>query len=361
MKVLFLTVDDETRASSRTRVYQFLPYLKDHGIVHKVVAWNGKAIRPKFKGTGNILLKLYDLIMSELVNYFVMTFKIAWALLTIKTYDVVFVQKITLFRLLYLLRALKIKYVYDIDDAIYTLHSAELAKTKGNPRVKAAIEFMKSAKHMIVELPSTEEVARQNCRHVTTILGPIDVRRYHPSDISTHNAVTIGWIGSLSNTYYLFEVKEVLERLTKKYPNVEVKLIGTRGFETKEPKIKLVDWSLDTELKELGTFDIGIMPLTDDEWSRGKGSYKLLQYMALGIPSVASPVGINNKIIVEGVNGYLPKNLKDWEDKLSILIEDNSKRIEMGKRSRETAVEKYSLEASVIKYVAAIKQVYDNN
>lgn len=361
MRVLFLTVDDETRASSRTRVYQFLPYLKDHGIDHQVVAWNGKAIRPRFKGTSNISLRIYDFFSTEIINYFVMTAKIIWALLTIKTYDVVFVQKITLYRLLYLLRALKIKYIYDIDDAIYTLHSADLAKPQNNIRVHAAIDFMRSAKHMIVELPSTEEVARQNCKYVTTILGPIDVKRYHPSDKSKHDIVTIGWIGSHGNTFYLFEIKEVLERIVRKYPNSQVKLIGTRGFESKEPKIKLVEWSLDTELNELASFDIGIMPLTDDEWSRGKGSYKLLQYMALGIPSVASPVGVNTKLIKEGINGYLPKNLKDWEEKLGLLIDSAQLRQEMGTKARNMAQEKYSLEASVVKYVAAIKQVYDNN
>ena len=92
MKVLFLTVDDETRASSRTRVYQFLPHLKRYGIEHDIVAWNGKAIRPRFKSSKNILLIAYDLIMSEVINYFVMTAKIIWALLNIKRYDVVFVQ-----------------------------------------------------------------------------------------------------------------------------------------------------------------------------------------------------------------------------------------------------------------------------
>lgn len=359
MKVLFLTVDDETRASSRTRVYQFLPYLKDSGIEHDVVAWNGKAIKPRFPGSNNPLLKLYDLIMSEFINYFIMTAKITWVLIIIKRYDVVFVQKITLYRLLYWLRMLRIKYVYDIDDAIYTMHSAELARKKQGIRVKAAIEFMKSAKHMIVELPSTEEVARDNCDNVTSILGPIDIKRYHPSDRSHHAHVTIGWIGSHGNTYYLFEIKGVLEKLCKKYPNVQVKLIGTKGFSSGEHKIKLVDWSIETEQKELASFDIGIMPLTDDEWSRGKGSYKLLQYMALGIPSIASPVGINKELIKEGINGCLARTGKDWEEKLSSLIEKKQLREEMGRNARDIVAKNYSLEASVPKYIEAITQVYN--
>lgn len=359
MKVLFLTVDDETRASSRTRVYQFLPFLSNYGIEYDIVAWNGKAIRP-FKPAKNVLQVLYNVLFSEIINYFIMTAKISWALINIKRYDVVFVQKITLMRLLYLLRAIKIRYVYDIDDAIYTLHSAELAKSKDVVRVSSVIEFMKSARDMIVELPSTEEVARQNCKNVTTILGPVDTERYRPSDKSSHKKVTVGWIGSLGNTFYLFEIKDVLEKLCLKYPNVEVKLIGTRGFISDIPGIKLVNWSLATELAELGTFDIGIMPLTDDEWSRGKGNYKILQYGALGIPSVASPVGINTKLIKEGVNGYLPGNNREWEEKLSLLIENRTKREEMGAASRRMIEDNYSLKASVPKYVEAIKHAFNS-
>jgi len=358
MKVLFLTVDDETRASSRTRVYQFLPYLKQYGIEHEVVAWNGKAIRP-FKPANTLLKFIYNLVFCEIVNYFIMTAKITWALLRIKSYDVVFVQKITLYRLLYLLRWLKVKYLYDIDDAIYTKHSSELTKIKHGYRINATIAYMKSARHMIVELPSTEEVARQYCENVTVILGPIDIERYHPSDKSQHKHVTIGWIGSHGNTFYLFEIREVLEKLCKKYANVQVKLIGTRGFHSSEHSIKLVEWSLDTELHELSTFDIGIMPLTDDEWSRGKGNYKQLQYMALGIPSVVSPVGVNTTLLVEGVNGYPAKTKQEWEEKLSKLIENKALREEMGKRSRDLVTKNYSLEASVPKFVEAITQTYN--
>lgn len=348
MKVLFLPVDDETRASSRTRVYQFLPYLKKYGIEYDVVAWNGKTFRPR-----NPLLKF---LLGELLNYFVMTARIIRALITIKAYDVVFVQKITLMRLLYWLRLLRVKYVYDIDDAIYTMHSAELARVKQSIRVSAAIEYMKTARHMIVELPSTEAVAKENCKHVTTILGPIDTNRYRPSSKKDRKAVTVGWIGSLSNTYYLFEIKEALENICRKYKNAEVKLIGTRGFASSEPKIKLVEWSLETELDELATFDIGIMPLTDDEWSRGKGSYKLLQYMALGIPSVASPVGINTTLLKDEAAGFLAKTNRDWEDKLSMLIENKKLRDEMGRKARDMAVKYYSLDAAVEKFVSAIKQ-----
>jgi len=360
MRILFLTVDDETRASSRTRVYQFLPHLKEAGIEYDIVPWNGKTKYPIFKDENSPAKKAINLITSEVINYFVMTARISWALFNIKRYDLVFVQKITLRRLLLILRALKVKYIYDIDDAIYTLHSSDLAKSNKATRVNQAIEFMKTARHMIVELPSTEEVARHHCKNVTTILGPIDVNRYRPSREKDPKRVTIGWIGSLGNTFYLFEIKDVLEKICRENKNAEVALIGTRGFETSEPNIKLVKWSLETELYDLKRFDIGIMPLTDDEWSRGKGSYKLLQYMALGIPSVASPVGINTSLIKDGINGYLAKTPDEWESKLSLLINNDNLRKELGARAREMAVNNYSLEASVPKFVAAIRAAYNS-
>lgn len=354
MKVLFLTVDDETRASSRTRVYQFLPYLKNYGITYKVVAWNGKVIKPKHKYSNNIFGKIRDLFLSEILNYFISTFLIIWNLLRIKTFDAVFIQKITLWRLLFWVRLMKVNYVYDIDDAIYTQHSAELAKNN-NETVKATLEFMKTDQ-MIVELPATEEVANKYCKHVTTILGPIDTNRYKPSQVKD-NIITIGWIGSHGNTFYLLEIQKALETVCKKYPNVQVNLIGAKGLKIAEPKIHLINWSLGTELSELSKFDIGIMPLTDDEWSRGKGAYKLLQYMALGIPSVVSPVGANKNVQKEGITGYFASTNDEYVEKLSKLVENEILRLEMGKNARKTVLDNWSLEASVPKFVAAIKEV----
>lgn len=354
MKVLFLTVDDETRASSRTRVYQFLPYLKDYGIQYEVIAWNGKAIKPKYKYSSNIIGKLRDFILCELLNYFVSTFLIIWGLFRIRSFDAVFIQKITLWRLLFFVRLMKIKYVYDIDDAIYTQHSAELAKNN-NKTVKATLEFMKT-EQMIVELPATEEVAKKYCKHVSTILGPVDTNRYRPSQIKDP-LITIGWIGSHGNTYYLLEIQKALETVCKKYPNVQINLIGAKGLKSNETKIHLINWGLDTELHDLSYFDIGIMPLTDDEWSRGKGAYKLLQYMALGIPSVVSPVGVNKNVQKDGVTGYFAMTNDEYIEKLSRLIENEPLRAEMGRNARKAVLENWSLEASVPIFVAAIKGV----
>ena len=108
--------------------------------------------------------------------------------------------------------------------------------------------------------------------------------------------------------------------------------------------IKITDWSIEREKKYLRRIDIGIMPLRDDEWSRGKGGYKLLQYMATGISCVGSPVGVNKEIIEEGNNGFLASDNDEWYKKLEILIKDRNLRQAMGRNARQTAEEKYSVE-----------------
>jgi len=117
------------------------------------------------------------------------------------------------------------------------------------------------------------------------------------------------------------------------------------------------EWGLDAEVGDLQDFDIGIMPLPNDEWSRGEGGYKLLQYMAVGIPCVASPVGINSALIKEGVNGYLANSEDQWYQKLEVLIKNRTLRESMGASGRNIVEERYSLEVSAPKLIEFIEKI----
>jgi len=140
--------------------------------------------------------------------------------------------------------------------------------------------------------------------------------------------------------------------------NLVLKIIGGTynpiGIHTNNIK-----WSLDTELAEMSEFDIGIMPLPDDEWAKGKCGLKALQYMAMGIPCVASPVGVNTEIIQDGVNGFLAKDEKEWIEKLSLLIKNSELRQRLGKAGRKTVEERYSVKVWAPRYVEIIKKVID--
>ena len=167
----------------------------------------------------------------------------------------------------------------------------------------------------------------------------------------------IGWIGSFSTTKYLRIVENPLRLLSLRYSNLVIELIGANDIVFDGVKMRTKRWNLDSEVSNLQNFDIGIMPLPDDNWTRGKGGYKLLQYCAIGIPCVASPVGINKEIVREGINGFLVKDQKDWVERLALLIEDKELRERLGRKAREIAVKEYSFYCATPKLVKIFHEV----
>ncbi|HLU85364.1 MAG TPA: glycosyltransferase family 4 protein, partial [Vicingaceae bacterium] len=119
-------------------------------------------------------------------------------------------------------------------------------------------------------------------------------------------------------------------------------------------KIKFVKWNQKTEIEDLSQIDIGIMPLPDDEWAKGKCGFKGLQYMALEIPTIMSPVGVNAEIIKDGENGFLANTDEEWITKIEWLIESEELRKKLGKAGRQTIIERYSIEANKDKYLALL-------
>jgi glycosyltransferase involved in cell wall biosynthesis len=136
--------------------------------------------------------------------------------------------------------------------------------------------------------------------------------------------------------------------LSAKFPFLTFRLVGAGKLVFPNSiRYKVIPWKLETEIEDICAFDIGIMPLPDDIYSLGKCGFKLLQYMALGIPGVSSPVGVNNKLIKDGVNGFLAHNDEEWEEKLSLLICDQALRKHIGAAARMTVENEYSLEKAL--------------
>ena len=134
----------------------------------------------------------------------------------------------------------------------------------------------------------------------------------------------------------------------------EFKVISNRapGFELRSLVYK--DWKKETEVDDLMTFNLGVMPLADDPWTRGKCGFKALQYMGLGMPAVASPVGVNTAIITQGVDGYLCNTPEEWETTLRKLVTDEKLRVEMGQRARQTVVERYSVLSNTSNFLSLL-------
>ncbi len=142
----------------------------------------------------------------------------------------------------------------------------------------------------------------------------------------------------------------MLHKLETEY-NFEFLVISNEKPQINLKSFKFIKWDKTSEISDLQKIDIGIMPLYDNEWEKGKCGFKGLQYMALEIPAVMSPVGVNTEIIKDGENGFLAKDEQEWFDKLSLLIENSQLREKLGKAGRQTVIEKYSVDANKQKYL----------
>lgn len=357
MKVLFLTSGSKVVASSRVRVFQYLPFFKKEGIRYKVIICTtglydpliGRLRSDSFveRGIKFLLAKF----IGKCDGVFSL-FQIVRVALLARFYDIIFIHRLVIptFILKLIVRVLKKKIVFDFDDAIY-------ATLK--PYKKRRFNRQLPLCDLII---LTNSIARQyvsqfTSRNILKLIGPIHCSRYYPRSKSDNGEVVVGWIGSNSTTKYLLTVMKTLESLVVKNTNVAVEIIGAARTSFESSQIRLKRWSLDTEVNNLQHFDIGIMPLPDDEWSRGKGGYKLLQYMAVGIPCVASPVGVNKELIKDGENGFLATTEEQWYEKLSLLIENPELRKQMGMRGRDIAVKNYSFEVQAPKLISSFKAI----
>jgi glycosyltransferase involved in cell wall biosynthesis len=186
----------------------------------------------------------------------------------------------------------------------------------------------------------------------------VDTHVYRPADPAAAGApVTIGWIGSPSTFGYLSPVLPLIRELCERF-GARFRVVGA-GEEARAeqfPAMDLIPWSEMREVTEVQTMHIGIMPLPDDRWARGKSGYKLIQYMACGLPVVASPVGVNASIVQPGVNGFLVDGLEQWREALEALIASPELRHNLGRAGRDRAVSDYSVLAQAPRFAQLLEQ-----
>lgn len=257
------------------------------------------------------------------------------------------------------LKRKKVKIIYDFDDAIWLMDKNEnqgffnWLKTPG----KVAI-ICKMVDQVVVGNKYLAQYARQFNPNVTIIPSTIDMRLYGVPKKENGRRVCIGWTGSFSTIKHFETALPALKALKEKYGDrVYFKVIGVPDYKFAPLDIQDMAWSAEKEAEDPSELDIGLMPLPDNEWTRGKCSMKALQYMALGIPAVISPVGMNNEVVQDGVNGFLADGEKEWVEKLSRLIEDAALRKKLGEAGRQTVIEKYSVEANKEKWLSVFQHV----
>jgi len=351
LKILFLTLYDEQWADSRVRVYQYLPFLDDRGIGYKVIPIISKdlfrhgKLRYYLSAGLNALFKWLEVIF--------LGFK----------YDAILVSNLLLpLHLEKMIRFSNRNVVYNFCDALYTGYDAQYA---ARDPVRILLNrfgkiwlsrILRTSRHVLVENEQNRQFASHFCPNVSVITGPIDTERYVPRESrkSNFSSIVIGWIGGPSTTPYLGILENAFRNLSQKYSQIVIELIGAAELKVEGVQIVIKKWDYESEVSNLQNFDIGIMPLPDNEWTRGKGGYKLLQYMACGIPCVASPVGVNADIIQDGFNGFLARSEEEWIEKLSLLIESPDLRQKMGENGRIIAEERYSIKANIHRFLNAL-------
>lgn len=348
MKILFLTQYGALAASSRTRVFHYLPYLKKNGHHCEVIA-----VLPAANISSAQILVTRQL-WRKLIYYIwafwrtlICGLKVRWRA---GRCDLVFLQKVIFpAPLRWLFRFCRTPIVYDFDDAIFTTevrHQNWLAARKNRRNAIGVPAMLQLASLAIIENEYTASFAARYCAHTAIITGPIDTDRYSPKPrVETRPEVVLGWIGSASTLAYLTMLRTALENLGRDFEHVCLHVVGAQaGIELECMRVVAKAWSPEEEVEDLRSFDIGLMPMPDDEWTRGKGGYKLLQYMAMALPVVTSPVGINRQIVSDGQEGFWAETTGQWQEKIGCLIKDLELRRRMGRAGREKMQREYSLD-----------------
>lgn len=253
--------------------------------------------------------------------------------------------------------------IFDFDDSIWLQNVSEANKKLGFLKNAGKTkDIIKLADLVIAGNQYLADYASQFNQAVTIIPTTIDTGQYTAKLVADDDGpVVIGWSGSFTTIQHFEFALEPLRRIKAKYGDrVGFMVIGDGSYRNTELGITGQPWVAATELQDLQQIDIGIMPLPDDEWAKGKCGLKGLQYMAAGIPTIMSPVGVNSEIIKDGENGFLASTTDEWVEKLSQLVESVDLRRKLSVNGRRTVEEKYSIEANKLKYLDAFTNILIN-
>lgn len=238
----------------------------------------------------------------------------------------------------------RVPLVFDFDDALYLRDTSPAnawsrsLKAGGKPGT-----ICRLARHVMVGNELLAEFAGEYTRAVTVVPSTIDTDAYQVQSRPPNSRPIVGWTGSATTLPHLVALGPVLRELHQRQ-DFELRVIGCQTT-IEGVRVRCVPWNADTEAEDLRSLDVGLMPLPDNEWSRRKCGMKALQYMALGIPPVVSPVGVNGTIVRDSVNGFHARTAEEWIDRIAALVEHESLRRALGREARRTIEESYSAAA----------------
>lgn len=350
-RLLFLTKHGRRAASTRFRFSQFFPSLEAAGFTCEMSPLlDDRYLQGKFDrgrvdvrivaaGFARRLVKMTQLRRFGAVIVYMEAFP----------YLPAFYERI--------MSTIGVPYTYDFDDATfhqYDQHSRWLVRTALGRKIGRVIG---GAALITAGNEYLAAYARQFNPRVTIVPTVVDTERFTPRDAKPPSTeVVVGWIGSPSTSVYLRDLVDVWQAVIGP-GTARLVLVGSGPIDLGPTPVTVVPWREADEIAAVQSFDIGVMPLRDDPWSKGKCGFKLIEYMACGVPVVASPVGVNAQIVTHGHNGFLCATPQEWVASLRRLIDDVALRKQLGARARDAAVATWSLKRWAPEVVGLLKEV----
>ncbi len=360
-RVLFLINHPIEDPSCRFRIYQFLPYLERAGFTCEVRPFTTKTLYRAIRERGQYTAKAIKTLLCAGRRLLDIS--------NISRYDLIVIHRevfpfFTPFMEELVLRR-HTKVVFGFDDAIYEGH----ATTSDLPHPwlyrfkygRGVDDVLRKCAHVTPGSKALAEYASRFNSNVTVVPTVVDLEKYilreEPAEAKR---VIVGWFGSRSTSPYLAAVEPALNRLAEKFPDeVGFCFYGDSEYRSALPNSVVRPFSVKTEVEELGRIHIGLMPLPDNSWTRGKCSLKALQYMARGIPVITSPVGMAADVVQHGFNGYWARNDEEWFQCLDLLIHNPALRRRFAIEGRKTVEQSYSLQRWGPRLAALFREVLD--
>lgn len=353
MKLLILTQFGETGGSSRIQVLQFVPGIRAAGVdvmvrpIYPDAFWStqmGLVRRGWLHEKLNLVLFLGLGLLKKLFHT-----------LTAWRHDIVLIQKETFPALLFrLLTRINRRVIYEMDDTIFEINPGfskdPIKLVLQRMQARQCKFMMKRACFVVAENEYIADEVRRHNDQVALVTSPIDTGAFVPRSRAkpAGEPLTLGWIGSPSTTYMLAAITPVFAALRHRTGGWRLKVVGADPeFDIEGIDLQHKPWRLEEQLADLQSFDIGLMPLDDSPFNRGRLGYKMVQYMAVGIPVVASNLGLNRSVIKDGENGFLVGDEQGWVERLEQLIDDPAARARMGQVGRALAVERFSVQRNL--------------
>lgn len=346
----------DTTPSQRFRIEQWRPHLADRGIFVELKPFASARMMSKLHEPGGFVYKA-----GWMAEAFM---RRALEVLSTRKYDVILIHRAAclagpavLERMMTMFRR---PIIFDFDDAIYLLDTSSANRYFGWLKFPGKTATLcRLSSHVVAGSRHLAEYALRHNHRVTIVPTSIDTHRYQPVPRNGHSRkLVVGWTGSATSQTHLERFADVLRELSIRR-DVEIRVQSNRRPELPGVSFVWKPWSPEGEVEELARFDIGIKPMPDDPWSRGKCPMKEIQYMSMGVPTVCSAVGASREVIRHGENGLLAETGEDWLMCLEALIDDPALRQRLGAAGRRTVEQEYSMNRCAELFAEVVRETVE--